>query len=137
MRATKSPYSFLTTIVYLSLIFFPRILYGQAVDIEAAKKEGKVVVYGLVPPNSMAAINKAFEAKYGIKVEYWRAAPNKVLDRVLTEWRAGHPAFDVIESNRAAQLLTKQERVFTRFVPTPSEKFPAQFKEKDGLISSH
>ena len=41
---------------------------AQSPDIEAAKKEGSVVVYGTVVPQSMQ-INAGFEKKYGIRVE--------------------------------------------------------------------
>lgn len=109
--------------------------YAQAVNVDAAKKEGKVVVYGSVPPQAMAGLNKGFEKKYGITVEYWRGDSTKVMDRALTEWRAGRPGFDVVEANRGVQLIMRKEGLFTKFVPVPSEKFPAQFKEKDGLIT--
>lgn len=122
----------------LALLMFPFIVQhalAQQVDVEAAKKEGRVVVYGAVPEQSMDAINKPFEKKYGIKVEYWRASSTKVMDRALTEWRAGRPAFDVVEGNRGVQLIMKKEGLFTKFIPPSSEKFPDQFKEKDALIT--
>ena len=108
---------------------------GQAVNVDAAKKEGRVVVYGSVPPQAMADFHKGFESKHGIKVDYWRADSTKVSERALTEWRAGKPGFDVVEGNRGVQLIMKQEGLFTKFIPPASEKFPAQMKEKDGLIT--
>ena len=109
--------------------------WAQSVNIDAAKKEGKVVVYGSVVPQAMEDFNRNFESKYGIKVEYWRADSTKVSERALTEWRAGKPGFDVVEGNRGVQLIMKSEGLFTKFVPPASEKFPAQVKEKDGLIT--
>ncbi|HEX2229716.1 MAG TPA: extracellular solute-binding protein [Candidatus Binatia bacterium] len=108
---------------------------AQSVNIDAAKKEGRVVVYGSVVPQAMEDFNRNFESKYGIKVEYWRADSTKVSERALTEWRAGKPGFDVVEGNRGVQLIMKSEGLFTKFVPPASEKFPAQVKEKDGLIT--
>ena len=110
-------------------------VFGQAVNIDAAKKEGRVVVYGSVPPQAMADFHHGFESKHGIKVDYWRADSTKVSERALTEWRAGKPGFDVVEGNRGVQLIMKQEGLFTKFIPPASEKFPAQMKEKDGLIT--
>ena len=69
----------------------PLHLHAQGVNVEAAKKEGKAVIYGTVVPQVMSQIEKGFEAKYGIKTEYWRADATKVIDRVLTEWRSGKP----------------------------------------------
>ena len=43
-------------------------LFAQPVDLTAAKKEGKVIVYGTVVPQVMDEIDKAFEKKYGIRV---------------------------------------------------------------------
>jgi iron(III) transport system substrate-binding protein len=113
----------------------PRSGLAQSVNIDAAKKEGRVVVYGSVVPQAMEDFNRGFESKYGIKVEYWRADSTKVSERALTEWRAGKPGFDVVEGNRGVQLIMKAEGLFTKFVPPASEKFPAQVKEKDGLIT--
>src|SRR5262252_11077105 len=69
---------------------------AQPLKVDSAKKEGKVVIYGTVVPQVMTQIEKGFESKYSIKTEYWRADATKVIDRVLTEWRAGKPGFDVV-----------------------------------------
>ena len=119
----------------LALIFGSRAAEAQAPDIEAAKKEGSVVVYGSVVPQAMQ-INPGFEKKYGIRVEYWRADSTNIMDRALTEWRAGKPGFDVIEGSRAPQIIMKKEGMFVSYVPPPAEKFPEQFKEKDGLMTA-
>jgi iron(III) transport system substrate-binding protein len=110
-------------------------LLAQAANVEAGKKEGKVVVYGSVVPQTMEEFNKGFEAKYGIKVEYWRGDSTKVAERALSEWRTGKPGFDVVEGNRGVQLIMKSEGLFTKYVPPASEKFPANVKEKDALIT--
>ena len=110
-------------------------LFGQAGNVDAAKKEGKVVVYGSVVPQAMDGLHQAFKKKYGIDVEYWRGSSTQVSERALTEWRAGRPGFDIAEGNRGVQLIMKSEGLFQKFVPPASEKFPAQYKEKDGLIT--
>ncbi|MGZ8500032.1 MAG: ABC transporter substrate-binding protein [Candidatus Binatia bacterium] len=110
-------------------------LWAQALNVEAAKKEGKVVVYGSVPPQSMQGLHQAFKKKYGIEVEYWRGSSTQVSERALTEWRAGKPAFDVVEGNRGVQLIMRDDGLFAKYIPPASEKFPAQFKEKDGMIT--
>src|SRR2546422_2782464 len=60
----------------------------------AAKTEGKLTIYGSIETESMQAVQKAFEAKYGIKTEYWRASSTKVMGRELTARPAGEPRFD-------------------------------------------
>jgi len=108
---------------------------GQSANVEAGKKEGKVVVYGSVVPQAMDGLHQAFKKKYGIEVDYWRGSSTQVSERALTEWRAGRPGFDIAEGNRGVQLIMKNEGLFQKFVPPASEKFPAQYKEKDGLIT--
>ena len=109
--------------------------FAQPANVEAAKKEGKIVVYGSVVPQAMEGLHQAFKKKYGIDVEYWRGSSTQVSERALTEWRAGKPGFDIAEGNRGVQLIMKNEGLFQKFIPPASEKFPAQYKEKDGLIT--
>ena len=98
---------------------------AQQVNVDAAKKEGKVVVYGSVLPQAMDGLNQAFKKKYGIEVEYWRGSSTRVSERALTEWRAGKPGFDVIEASRGVQLILKEDGLFQKFLPPSAEKFPA------------
>jgi len=125
----------LSAAALVALMVLPVSALAQAVNVEAAKKEGKVVVYGSVVPQAMEGLNKGFEKKYGITVEYWRGDSTKVMDRALTESRAGRPGYDVVEGNRGVQLIMRQEGLFTKFVAPSSEKFPGHFREKDGLIT--
>ena len=108
---------------------------GQTVDVAAAKKDAKVVVYGSVVPQAMEELHRNFEKKYDIKVEYWRGSSTAVAERAQSEWRAGRPAFDVVESSWDVMTLMKMEGMFTRYLPPSAEKFPEQFKEKDALIT--
>src|ERR1043166_1698272 len=49
--------------------------------IDAAKKEGgKVVVYGSLQDNSMEPIGRAFQAKTGLELNYWRGTATKVME---------------------------------------------------------
>jgi iron(III) transport system substrate-binding protein len=111
-------------------------LGAQPVNIDAAKKEGKLMIYGTIVPQVMTLIQKGFEAQYGIKVEYWRGDATKVIDRVLTEWRAGKPNFDVVIGARGPLALAKPESVFAKFSPPSAGNFPAKFKDKDGQLTA-
>ncbi len=126
----------LSLLVFLVFAYSPYDVLAQAVNLDAAKKEGKVVVYGTVVPQVMDVINKGFEKRYGIRVEYWRASSTQVLDRTLNEWRAGRPGFDVAEAARVVQVFMRKEGLFTKYFAPSAEKFPEQFKEKDGLITA-
>jgi iron(III) transport system substrate-binding protein len=107
---------------------------AQAPNVDAAKKEGKVVLYGTVVPQAMESLFAAFEKKYGIKIEYWRASANGVVERAANEWRAGRPGFDAVEGNPGLNLTLKQEGALTKYVAPSSEKFPDAFKDKDSVL---
>ncbi len=124
-----------TLLFLISIVFNATIARAQAVDVAAAKKEGRVVVYGSVVPQAMEELHKNFGKKYDIKVDYWRGSSTAVAERALSEWRAGRPAFDVVESSWDVMLLMKKEGIFARYIPPSSEKFSEQFKEKDALIT--
>ena len=109
--------------------------HAQTIDIEAARKEGKVVVYAAVPPQTMKVINDPFEKRFGIRVEYWRASTTGILERALNEWRVGKPGFDVVEGNKGPQLILKGEGVFDKFAPPSAARFPRQFLEADGILT--
>ena len=122
-------------VVAAGAMTYSRVAFAQAGNVDAAKKEAKVVVYGSVPPQSLEGLHQAFKKKYGIDVEYWRGSSTQVSERALTEWRAGKPAFDIAEGNRGVQLIMKDEGLFQKFIPPASQKFPDRFKEKDALIT--
>ncbi|MGH7853009.1 MAG: ABC transporter substrate-binding protein, partial [Candidatus Binatia bacterium] len=121
---------------FAALSLFSAPLWAQPVNIDAAKKEGKLMIYGTIVPQVMTLIQKSFEAKYGIKVEYWRGDATKVIDRVLTEWRAGKPNFDVVIGARGPLALAKPEGVFAKYSPSAAANFPAKFKDKDGQFTA-
>jgi iron(III) transport system substrate-binding protein len=66
---------------------------------QGAKKEAEVAVYTSLIAEDLAALSAAFERKYGVKVKGWRAGSEKVLQRAITESRAGRGEADVIETN--------------------------------------
>jgi iron(III) transport system substrate-binding protein len=113
----------------------PFRLSAQGLDLDSARKEGKVVVYAAIPPQLMKPINDAFEKQYGIRVDYWRASATGILDRALNEWRAGQPGYDVVEANKGPQLILKNEGVFVKFPPPSASRFPKQFLEPDALLT--
>ncbi|MBM4264404.1 MAG: extracellular solute-binding protein [Deltaproteobacteria bacterium] len=125
----------LPLLAFLLGLVVPAKLLAQAIDIEAAKKEGKVIVYAAVPPQTMKVINEPFEKKYGIKVEYWRASATGILERALNEWRVGTAPFDVVEGNKGPQYILKSEGIFAKFQPPSAAKYPKQFLEADQLLT--
>ena len=98
MQTAKATWGALCATVLLAAT----LCAAQAPDakvVEAAKKEGEVVVYTSLISEDLASLSSAFEKKYGVKVKGWRAGSEKVLQRALTEARANRHEADVIETN--------------------------------------
>jgi iron(III) transport system substrate-binding protein len=136
MAAVTSRHNFAFVIWSVALLALACASPGLAqVSVDAAKKEGKVVVYGTVIPQVMKLIQAGFESKHGITIEYWRGDATKVVDRVLTEWRAGKPGFDVVIGARGPLALAKADGVYAKFTPASAAAFPAKLKDKDGQLT--
>jgi iron(III) transport system substrate-binding protein len=127
---------FKLSVMIALLLALPFQVHAQGVSLEAAKKEGKVVVYGTIVPQVMKLIGAGFEAKYGVNIEYWRGDATKVVDRVLTEWRAGRPGFDMVIGARGPLSLAKADGVYAKFTPASAANFPAKFRDKDGQLTA-
>jgi ABC-type Fe3+ transport system substrate-binding protein len=121
-------------VLFALVVCMPAQTWAQGASVDAARKEGKAVIYGTVVPQVMGKIQSGFETKYGIKTEYWRADATKVIDRVLTEWRSGKPGFDIVIGARGPLALGKEERVYAKYSPAAAANFPAKFKDKDGQL---
>lgn len=94
--------------------------------LEGARKEGgEIALYTSLTVEDMAALNGAFEKRYGIKVRMWRASADKVLQRALAEARAGRFEADVFELNsipleslhREALLLAVRSPAHAELIP--------------------
>ncbi|TAJ76773.1 extracellular solute-binding protein [bacterium] len=122
------PRNFKILFVFLATLglFYAELALGQdAKLIEAAKKEGgKVVTYGSLESDTADAISKAFQKKTGLEMEYWRASATKVMDRALSEYRAGKPFFDVILINDNPLQIMQKEGLFAKYDSPSAKQFP-------------
>jgi iron(III) transport system substrate-binding protein len=72
---------------------------GWEAVIQAAKKEGKVVFYtSRVGSTTHVEISKAFEKKYGIKVQILELRANELREKIRTEQSAGRFVADVTQN---------------------------------------
>lgn len=78
---------------------------------EGARKEGPLMIYTSAPIDDMTTLTNAFEKKYGIKVKLWRAGSEKVLQRTVTETRAGRYDVDIIETNGPELEALQREKI--------------------------
>jgi iron(III) transport system substrate-binding protein len=83
--------------------------------LEGAKREGTVVVYTSLAPTESKPLAAAFEKRYGIKVELWRALSDKVVQRVVTEAQGKRFTVDVVETNGPEMEMIARERLLAEF----------------------
>ena len=83
--------------------------------VERAKQEGSVVLYTSLAPSESRPLADAFEKKYGIKVELWRALSDKVVQRAVTEAQAKRYAVDVLETNGPEMEMLAREKLLAEF----------------------
>lgn len=99
--------------------------------IEAAKKEGEVMLYGAITINSSKAIGDAFEKKYGIKLRHWRGDATELINRSLAEARAGKPGFDATLGNEVVMTALDERKLFATFDPPAAKNYPREFLDAD------
>lgn len=83
--------------------------------VERAKQEGTVVLYTSLAPTESKPLAAAFEKKYGIKVELWRALSDKVVQRTISEAQAHKNAVDVVETNGPEMEMIAREKLLAEF----------------------
>ncbi|MDH7794846.1 MULTISPECIES: extracellular solute-binding protein [unclassified Beijerinckia] len=102
-------------------------------DLEAAKKEGKVVWYTSTPVETGQKIAKMFEAKYGVKVEIFRSGGSAILRRFLQEAQAKRINADLLTtSDPAAAAELGDQGMFVPFKPVNFDKIPDSAKDANG-----
>ncbi len=111
---------------FLLMLMLPGFSGAQdAKLIESAKKEGgKVVVYGSIENDTMDLISAAFKKKTGLAVDFWRSSSTKVMDRVVSESRAGKPLYDVALTNSAPMDFMYNEGALMKYDSPSAKAFP-------------
>ncbi len=101
--------------------------------LEKAKQEGTVSVYTSLSPPDAKPIVAAFEARYGVKVEMWRAQSEGVVQRVLSEARAKRSGVDVVETNGPEMESLAREQVLSEFYSPSFKDLPPEVFPKHRL----
>jgi iron(III) transport system substrate-binding protein len=105
----------------------------DAADVDAAKKEGKLVWYTSTPVETGQKIVDLFLKQYGIKVEMFRSGGSAILRRFQQEMDAGRVTVDVLTtSDPAAAALMARKGLFVPFKPKDFDKIPDAAKDPQG-----
>jgi len=113
------------TVLTLAVWLLTTSAFAQdAKTIEAAKKEGgKVVIYGSLETPVLEGVMQAFRKKTGLQAEYWRASAMAVMNRAMTEYRAGNPQFDVVLNNSDPLVIMAQDGMLAKYDSPTAKKY--------------
>jgi len=79
--------------------------------VAAAKKEGTLTMYTTFAEKDQPTLIRPFEAKYGVKVNIWRAGTDKVLQRTLAEAAAKKYDVDLIHFGSPEMEALSREKI--------------------------
>jgi iron(III) transport system substrate-binding protein len=104
--------------------------------VEAAKKEGNLVVYtAAVGQPAHIVVGRAFEKKYGIQVSYLEARASEIRERIRTEQAAGRFIGDLSHNGATTTALQMAEGTFQPHGGIPNAKnLRPPFKSDDTRV---
>ncbi|MEA2976811.1 MAG: iron(III) transport system substrate-binding protein [Alphaproteobacteria bacterium] len=102
--------------------------------IEGAKKEGQVVIYAAMIVNqAMRPIAEKFGKKYPfIKLTYWRADSEDIVQKASAEVRANNIVADVIEGTGAGEQAVQAGIVQPYFTPVLAA-YPEAYRDSNAM----
>jgi iron(III) transport system substrate-binding protein len=107
--------------------------------IDAARKEGKVILYSAMDLPVGEKLGKAFEAKYpDIQVQVERSGSERLFQRVDQEFASNIHAADVINSSDASHFITwKRNGWLAPFVSEDiAQHFMPEYRDPDGMSAT-
>jgi iron(III) transport system substrate-binding protein len=123
----------LVVISFLSPFFFASLVKAQAVSLEAAKREGALVFYSATRAEDTDQLVQAFMKKYPfIKAEYYRAGGDPLLQRILTESRAGQHRFDVVSALGTQIIMLKEKGLLAAHRSVHQSAYGKGFYDPEG-----
>jgi iron(III) transport system substrate-binding protein len=111
----------------------PAASFAAAGDspLEAARREGEVVYYASMNLSEANAVIAEFEKQYPfIKVKLNRSGSEKLLSKVLAEYRVKKLTADVIQTVEFSMYLFHRSGVLARHIPQADRQYPAEFKQE-------
>jgi iron(III) transport system substrate-binding protein len=100
---------------------------------DSARAEAEVVLYSSLNNEQIVTLVDAFKKKYpNIKPSFYRGTSERVLQRAVTEAKAGRFVVDVVTSAGFQLQLMKESGLTQRFVPPEASAYEEGFKDPDG-----
>lgn len=101
--------------------------------IEAANKEGKLVIYTAMQPEDTQKLIGLYEDRYpAIDTAFYRAGSAPLVNRILTEIRAGKHLFDVISGKVSDLIPLKQKGALGKLRSHHLSQYDKKFQDPEG-----
>ena len=108
----------------------------QTILLNEAKKERRVVWYAPMNREDLRQFTAAFETEYPfLKVEVLPSGPQSLLNRILTEHRAGKSSFDTINIRSSALYTLKRVNAVMRYSAPNRKLLRPGFFDTDGYFN--
>src|SRR5271163_2196031 len=107
--------------------------------IDAARREGKVVLYSAMDLPVGEKLGNTFQAQYpGIEVQIERSGSERLFQRIAQEFSSNIHAADVVTTADASHVISwKRNGWLAPFVPEDVAKyFPSESRDADGLFAT-
>ncbi|HTM08154.1 MAG TPA: extracellular solute-binding protein [Verrucomicrobiae bacterium] len=119
-----------------SLCFLP-LLAGAAEVRDKAESEGKVTLYASMTATDAKALVDGFKQVYPkIDAEFYRTSDSQLMEKILTEGRAGRPLWDVVSETGYFGHLLKKRGMLVAY-DSPERKFYRDaYKDPQALWTS-
>ena len=123
------------------LACLPALSLAQATDpkiVEAAKKEGEIVWYTSMAVDQSQVLMNAFQKKYpAIRPVLVRLGGGAIMNRVLTETRAGRFDFDVVGGRGEMIQIFKERGIIAPYVSPETKLIDPDLFDKEGYWYVH
>src|SRR5215510_6276712 len=103
---------------------------GEAA-LDGARKEGKLVVYTAMQPEDSTKLIDLYRSRFPfVDASFFRAGSAPLLNRILTESRAGRFLFDVVSGKVSDLLLLQKRGLLGTIVSSELATYPEKFRDK-------
>ena len=123
----------LCTIGLVLLLLIPVPIFGASHDagLEGARREGKLVIYTAMQPEDSVKLIELYRSRYpSIDASFFRAGSAPLMNRILTENRAGRFLFDVVSGKASDLLLLQKKGLLGKIVSVELGAYADKFKDK-------
>jgi iron(III) transport system substrate-binding protein len=120
-------------ILIVSLLLIRGSVFGAILDpaLEGARNEGKLVIYTAMQPEDSAKLMDLYRSRYPfVDVTFFRAGSAPLLNRILTESRAGRFLFDVVLGKVSDLLVLQKRGLLGKIVSAELPAYADKFKDK-------